>query len=103
VDVTLAFDSPTGLPPGTQVGVEIDAEQRSNVPLVPAIAVLKDDPAQPVVVVATGDVAQRRPVVIGLVDGENIEILSGLKPGELIVTQGHSRLRDGTRISITAP
>jgi multidrug efflux pump subunit AcrA (membrane-fusion protein) len=33
-------------------GIEIDAEQRSNVPIVPAIAVLKDDPAQPVVVVA---------------------------------------------------
>ena len=103
VDVTLAFDSPTALPPGTQVGVEIAAEQRLNVPLVPAIAVIKDDPAQPVVVVAAGDVAQRRPVVIGLVDGENIEILSGLKPGELIITQGHSRLRDGTPISVSAP
>jgi RND family efflux transporter MFP subunit len=103
VDVALAFDTPTELPPGTQVGVEIDAEQRSNVPLVPAIAVLKDDPAQPVVVVAAGDVAHRRPVVIGLVDGENIEILSGLKPGELIITQGHSTLRDGTPISVSAP
>jgi RND family efflux transporter MFP subunit len=103
VDVTLAFDTPTELSPGTQVGVEIDAEQRTNVPLVPATAVLKDDPAQPVVVVAAGSVAQRRPVVIGLVDGENIEILSGLKPGELIITQGHSTLRDGTPISVSTP
>lgn len=103
VDVTLAFDTPTELKPGTQVGVEIDAEQRSNVPLVPATAVLKDDPAQPVVVVAAGGVAERRPVVIGLVDGENIEILSGLKPGELIITQGHTTLRDGTAITMSAP
>jgi multidrug efflux pump subunit AcrA (membrane-fusion protein) len=70
---------------------------------VPGIAVLKDNPAQPVVVVATGNIAQRRPVVIGLVDAENIEILSGLKPGELIITQGHSSLRDGTPISVSAP
>lgn len=103
VDITLAFDTPTELRPGTQVGVEIDADQRSNVPLVPAIAVLKDDPAQPIVVVAAGTTAQRRPVVIGLVDAENIEILSGLKPGELIITQGHSSLRDGTPISVSAP
>ena len=103
VDVTLAFDTPTELKPGTQVGVEIHAEQRSNVPLVPATAVLKNDPAQAVVVVAVGNVAQRRPVVIGLVDGENIEILSGLKPGELIVIQGHSTLRDGTPISVSSP
>jgi RND family efflux transporter MFP subunit len=102
-DVTLAFDTPTELQPGTEVGVEIDAEQRSNVPLVPAIAVLKDEAAQPVVVVASGNIAERRPVVIGLVDGENIEILSGLKPGELIITQGHSTLRDGTPVSVSAP
>ncbi len=103
VEITLAFETPTDLRPGTQVGVEIDAEQKSNVPLVPAIAVLKDDPKQPVVVVAAGDVAERRPVVIGLVDAENIEILSGLKSGELIITQGHTALRDGTPISVSAP
>ena len=103
VEIALAFDTPAELQPGTQVGVEIDAEQRLNVPLVPAIAVLKDDPKQPFVVVAAGDVAERRPVVIGLVDAENIEILSGLKSGELIITQGHSALRDGTPISVSAP
>ena len=103
VDITLAFDAPTDLKPGTEVAVDIDAEQRSNVPLVPAVAVVKDNPAQPIVVVAAGSVAQRRPVVIGLVDAENIEILSGLKPGELIITQGHSTLRDGTPISVSAP
>ena len=103
VEVTLAFDTPTELQPGTQVGIEIDAEQRSNVMLVPSVAVIKDNPAQPIVVVAVGSVVQRRPVVIGLVDGENIEILSGLKPGELIITQGHSSLRDGTPISVSAP
>jgi multidrug efflux pump subunit AcrA (membrane-fusion protein) len=103
VEIQLAFETPTELTPGTQVGVEIDAEQRTNAVLVPAIAVLKDDPQQPIVVVAAGNVAERRPVVIGLVDAENIEILSGLKSGELIITQGHSALRDGTPISVSAP
>ena len=103
VAVTLAFDSPTELTPGTQVGVEIDGEQRSNVPLVPATAVLKDAGSNPVVVVAVGSIAQRRPVVTGLMDTEYVEIRSGLKAGELIITQGHSALRDGTPISVTAP
>jgi RND family efflux transporter MFP subunit len=103
VEVTLAFDTPTELQPGTQVAVEIDGEQRSNVPLVPAVAVIRDNPAQPIVVVAAGSVVKRRPVVIGLVDAQNIEILSGLKPGELIITQGHATLRDGTPISVSAP
>jgi RND family efflux transporter MFP subunit len=103
VSVTFEFDSPTELVPGTQVGLEIDAEQRSNVPVVPAIAVLKEADNTPVVVVASGGIAQRRPVVTGVIDGQNIEIRSGVKAGELIVTQGHSSLRDGTPVSVTTP
>jgi RND family efflux transporter MFP subunit len=103
VTVMLAFDSPTELTPGTQVGIEIDAEQRSNVPLVPAIAVLKDSANNTFVMVAAGSIAQRRPVVTGLEETQNIEILSGVKAGELIITQGHSSLRDGTPITVTAP
>lgn len=103
VDVTLAFDTPTDIAPGTQVGVEIDGEQRANVPLVPAIAVLRDAENNPVVVVAAGNAAHRRPVVLGIVDNERIEIRSGVKAGELIVTQGHSSLRDGTPITVAAP
>jgi len=103
VEIALAFDSPTDLQPGTQVAVEIAAEQHLNVVLVPATAVVRDEPDHPFVVVAAGNVAQRRPVVIGLVEAENIEILSGLKSGELIITQGQSTLRDGTPITIGAP
>jgi membrane fusion protein, multidrug efflux system len=100
--VNLAFDSPTTLRPGIQLGVEIDAEQRLNVPLVPPIAVLKDG-NDSFVVVAAGGVAQRRSVVTGLMDTEHVEIRSGLKAGEMIVTQGHSNLRDGTAISVSEP
>jgi multidrug efflux pump subunit AcrA (membrane-fusion protein) len=65
--------------------------------------VLKDPDGTPVVVVAVGSVAQRRPVVTGVMDGQHVEIRSGLKAGELIVTQGHSSLRDGTPISVSSP
>jgi membrane fusion protein (multidrug efflux system) len=101
VAATLAFEKPTTLTPGTQVGVEIDAEQRSNVPLVPAIAIVRDASNAAAVFVAVGDVAQRRPITTGLIDTEHVEIVSGVKPGELIVTQGLSNLRDGTAITMT--
>jgi RND family efflux transporter MFP subunit len=103
VAVTLAFEMPTDLAPGTQVGVEIDAEQRSNVAIVPAIAVLQGDGNARYVMVAAGNIAVQRPVVIGLTDSERAEIRSGVKAGELIITQGHSSLRDGTAISVSAP
>jgi multidrug efflux pump subunit AcrA (membrane-fusion protein) len=101
--VTLMFDALTELKPGVEVGVELDAEQRSNVPLVPAIAVLKDPAGNPYVMVAVGTVAQRRPVVTGLTETEAIEIQSGVKPGELVITHGHSTLKDGAPITVTPP
>lgn len=103
IAVALAFDAPTDLVPGTQVAVEIDAEQRSNVPLVPAISLLRDPKNGAAVFIADGNVARRRPVSTGLIDTEHVEITSGLKPGELIVTRGLSNLRDGTPITVGAP
>jgi RND family efflux transporter MFP subunit len=102
VAVVLRFDSTTELAPGTQVGVEIDAEERANVAVVPAIAVLTDARSQ-YVMIAAGNAAQRREVVTGLVETERVEIRSGLKPGEFVITQGHTSLKDGTPITVTAP
>lgn len=101
IPVVLGFESPTDLAPGTQVAVEIDAEQRLNVPLVPPIAVTRDEKNGAAVFIAAGNVARRRPIVTGLVDTEHVEIVSGLKPGELIITQGISNLRDGMAITVT--
>jgi RND family efflux transporter MFP subunit len=99
VAVRLAFVVATELAPGIQLGIEIDAEQHSNVPLLPAIAVVHDTQGA-AVFVAAGAQARRRAVVTGLSDAERVEILSGVKPGEMVVTQGQSNLRDGSAITI---
>jgi membrane fusion protein (multidrug efflux system) len=100
VPVTLAFDSPTELAPETQVAIEIDAEQHSNAVLVPAIAVVRDAKSGVAVFVAAGGSARRRVVTTGLVDAEHVEIVSGLKPGELVITQGLTNVSDGSPITI---
>jgi RND family efflux transporter MFP subunit len=97
--VHLTFDQPTKLSAGTQVGVEIDAEQHSNVLLVPAIAVVAEQDKTQVVFVAAGDRAIRRVVTTGLADAEHVEIHSGLKAGDLVITQGQTNLKDGSAVS----
>jgi len=98
--VTLSFVQPTDLASGTQVGIEIDAEQHSNVLLVPSIAVVKEgDTAS--VFVAAGNQARKRTVTTGLVDEQRTEVRSGVKAGEIVITQGQSNLKDGAAISVT--
>ena len=41
-----------------------------------------------------------RPVTLGVVDGENVAVTSGLKPGDMVVTEGGDRLRDGAQVQI---
>jgi RND family efflux transporter MFP subunit len=100
IPVQLTFEQPTELVAGTQVGIEIDAEQHSNVTLVRSIAVVKEAGGSAFVFVVSGNQARKRPVVTGLADGERVEIASGLKAGELVITQGQSGLRDGIAITV---
>jgi membrane fusion protein (multidrug efflux system) len=47
-----------------------------------------------------GMVARDRPVKLGRVRGGRQEVLEGLKPGELVVTSGGSRLSDGRQVAL---
>jgi RND family efflux transporter MFP subunit len=52
------------------------------------------------VYVIEGGVARSRQVEVGRVRDEREEILSGLKPGERVVTSGQSKLFDGARVRV---
>ncbi len=41
-----------------------------------------------------------RPVALGVVDGERVAVNSGLSPGEIVVTEGGDRLRDGAQVML---
>jgi len=41
-----------------------------------------------------------RPVQLGVTDGERVEVISGLAPGERIVIDGADKLRDGAKINV---
>ena len=41
-----------------------------------------------------------RPVKLGITDGDRVEVLSGLSPGDRIVIDGADKLRDGAKIVI---
>jgi membrane fusion protein, multidrug efflux system len=41
-----------------------------------------------------------RPVQLGITDGDHVEVLSGLKPGERVVIDGADKLRDGAKIIV---
>jgi len=61
--------------------------------LVPAEAVLREGPQAFVFVVKQAQGFERRSVQLGQAHGGQVEVNSGLKPGEVIVTEGALLLR----------
>jgi len=99
IPVRLAFAAPQTLSAGTPAQVDIDAEQHTNVVLVPAAAIVREG-EETAVFVAMGGKAQRRPVKVGLTDGSEAEIASGVKAGEMVIVEGQAGLPDGATITI---
>lgn len=99
IPVRLAFVAPPTLAAGTPAQVDIDAEQHANVVLVPAAAIVREG-EETAVFVATGGKAQRRPVQVGLNDGSDAEIVSGVKAREMVIVEGQAGLPDGAAITI---
>jgi len=78
---------------------DYEAKQAIVVP----VATLQNDLTGKFIMVATKVngklVAQKRPVTIGLLNDDQLEVTSGLKPGDILITQGFQSLYDGQLIT----
>lgn len=72
--------------------------------VVPASAVLEDrDGPFAFVLETTGNgfgIVHRRPVVVGEISDAGLEILEGLRDGDVIVTAGVTKIQDGLRVRV---
>lgn len=50
--------------------------------------------------VIDGEVGRRKIVTTGLISGEQVEITNGLKPGDMVITSGHAKLMENSRVAV---
>ncbi|MCU1332499.1 MAG: secretion protein HlyD [Candidatus Angelobacter sp.] len=92
------------LRPGTTAQIAITAATIKDALVVPSAALInaKGDAAQ-VMVVDGKNQASSRDVKTGIQSGPQVQIVSGLKPGEVVVTEGAYGLPDKTKVKIEKP
>ena len=78
---------------GMQANVRVDGGAKAAVLLVPKESVLDNEGQKIVYVLLSGEEFERRDVVIGDEYGSQVAIVSGVKPGERVVTQGAYQLK----------
>ncbi|MGD8378630.1 MAG: efflux RND transporter periplasmic adaptor subunit [Gammaproteobacteria bacterium] len=99
-EVTVAVkDAGMHLKPGMFGRVQIIYDVRHNALLVPRNAVVTEDAESSVYVIKDG-VARRQVVSTGYTTDGRIEVTSGVKEGDQVVTVGQSTLKDGARVAI---
>jgi len=103
VEILAWVDNPGVLKPGFFAEVTLATETRKDAIVISEGAIQASERGFVVFVVADGK-AQERPVKIGLRTGDgSVEIVSGLKVGEVIVTEGSDRLGNGMAVQAVEP
>lgn len=96
--VTLLVDnSEQQLRDGMFARARLNYQQQDNALRVPHYALISVDDSHHVFRVRDG-VAERTPVQTGIRDGQWVEILGGLEPGDEIVVTGQNQLSDSARV-----
>jgi membrane fusion protein, multidrug efflux system len=100
VRVKAVFDNRDhALFPAQFVNVQLLADTRRAELVVPAAAVQQGPRGAFVYVVHAGK-AVVRPVTTGIIEGERASILKGLDAGDVVITDGVDRLREGSAVQV---
>ena len=93
--VKVRFDAlPPGLRSGMTAEVNMITNQRAGL-LAPASAEQEQE-----VWLAQGEIAHKRKVKVGIRDPLRVEVLSGLREGDLVIVEGRDKLREGARLQV---
>jgi len=87
---------------GQIVRVRLTRRVLKGVIMVPLLAVIPLEEGKAVYVVEEGEsaTAERRSVELGVIRGREVQILSGLNPGDLLIVAGHRFVAPGQRVQI---
>jgi HlyD family secretion protein len=88
---------------GTPVHVSLASRTLNDVVTVPNEALITTKAGTPaVMIVGIDNVAHQKDVKSGITDGHDTQVITGVQPGDQIVTKGAYGMDDGTKVKITA-
>lgn len=96
----IALDESVDLLPGMFARLRVLLETADEAVVVPLEAIVATPGGKAVYVVEEGK-AVRRPVQTGIENGNRIEIVAGVRPGDQVIFAGNENLRDGAAVSLS--
>jgi len=105
VQVWIQLENPgERLNPGASVHAAIVTEEVRNAMVVPVAAILPgEEGGTAVLVIDSESTAHLRPVDVGIREGGNAQLLSGVRPGESVVVVGGLGVEDKGKVKVLTP
>jgi membrane fusion protein, multidrug efflux system len=88
--------------PNQFVNVRLKVDTMHDATVMPAAAVQRGSIGTFAYVLKSDNTATVRPLKLGPTEGDNVAVLEGLKPGEVVVTVGVDKLREGTKVDVVS-
>ena len=99
--VEVVLPNPDGMiKPDMYAVMDLNLEKKKQALLIPGLAVFEGPEKKPIVYVTDGVTAMARPVKLGLAEGDKVEVLEGVKEGEMVVWRGQRSLSDGAQVNV---
>jgi membrane fusion protein, multidrug efflux system len=89
--------------PNQFVNVQLHVDTLQNTSLVPSSAIQRGAPGTFVYLVKPDNTVGVQVVTLGPDNGEKVAVTKGLEPGQVIVTDGADRLKDGGKVEVVQP
>jgi multidrug efflux system membrane fusion protein len=89
--------------PNQFVNVRLLLDTHKDVTTMSTAGIQRGVPGTFVYLVNADSTVSVRPVKLGVTEGDRVEVLSGVAPGDRIVIDGADKLRDGAKINVRAP
>ncbi|HTQ35218.1 MAG TPA: MdtA/MuxA family multidrug efflux RND transporter periplasmic adaptor subunit [Stellaceae bacterium] len=87
--------------PNQFVNIKLTVDTLKNVNIVPDSAIQRGAPGTFVYLVKPDSTVTAQPVTLGPDNGTKVAVLKGLEPGQMVVTDGADRLKEGGKVTVT--
>ena len=87
--------------PNQFVNIKLRVDTIQNAAIVPSSAIQRGAPGTFVYLVKPDNTVTAQVVTLGPNDGERVAVTKGLEPGQVIVTDGADRLKEGAKVQVT--
>lgn len=91
--ITFEIDNTQGIVSGSGVEVFLKSTAKPNALIIPMTAIQEEQGVFYVYIQTAGETFDKREVTLGANDGNEVEILSGIKDGERVVTKGGYQIK----------